>query len=78
MFTIKQLLKDPESPKQNICRMWEGTNIEISYNDRTELAELHFTMIDGARCSIDTGLVYVMNSSGKTVDTARLKGSEWF
>lgn len=78
MFTIKQVHKDPENSKRSQIKLWEGTNIATSYNEKTEKAELHFNMIDGSYCTIDHGLLYVMNSSGKTVEIVRLEGSEWF
>lgn len=78
MFTIKQVTKDLDNPKRSQIKLWEGSNISTSYNANTERAELHFTMPDGATCTLDNGLLYVMNSSGKTVEIVRLHGSEWF
>lgn len=78
MFTIKQVVKDPDCSRRSCINLWEGTNVSTSYNEKTERSELHFIMLDGATCTIDAGVVYVMNSSGKTVETARLAGSEWF
>jgi len=78
MFTIKKITKDLDCSRRSVVKLWEGTNVSTSYNEKTEKAELHFTMLDGAHCTIDNGLIYVMNSAGKTVETVRLAGSEWF
>lgn len=85
MFTIKNVTKGPEDGHgEDSVRLYEGRNVMFEMNppDRSvgvpSIPQVGFTMDDGTYCTIDTGVVYVMNSAGKTVDTYRLKNSDWF
>lgn len=82
MFTIKNVTR-PESGEDSI-RLFEGRNVMFEpspYQDSSTNGlkmQVGFTMDDGTYCTIDAGIVFVMNSAGKTVDTYRLIGSDWF
>lgn len=77
MFTVKQVVKD-ETPQGSQVRLWEGKDVYLEHNEATKKPNVHFTMADGPMCSLDAGVVFVMNSAGKTVETFRLEGSDWF
>lgn len=89
MFTIKNIVRsshNPDAPADytsDSIRLWEGTNVtlqnrkvELDGEDPYIVTEVAFDMPDGVHCTIDTGIVYVMNANGKTVETFRLKNSE--
>ena len=85
MFTIKNIVRPKSYDIERDCiRLWEGTNVSLStrkidLGDGSEpyfVTEVGFDMPDGVYCTIDSGIVYVMNANGKTVETFRLKGSE--
>jgi len=78
MFTIKQVIKNSDDKPGNAVRLWEGRNPCLEFSDITGKMQVSFQMADDVFCSIDTGVVFVMNASGKTVDTFRLEGSDWF
>lgn len=66
MFTIKQVL----SGGADAVRLFEGRNpvLEKTHDG----LKFSFDMESGGQCTIDAGMIYVMNSSGKTVDTYNL------
>ena len=83
MLTVKRIIKDVEAPTRNSIQIWEAKDVqlihrpvEITGQEPYIKTEVYFTMRDGGTCSIDTGIVYVMNETGKTVETFRLNGSE--
>lgn len=79
MFTVKQIIKDPNDRSHRAIRLWEATDVWLEPKEYL-LPELEmqvaFNMPDGVLATIDTGVVYVMNQNGKTVETFRLKNSE--
>jgi nucleoside 2-deoxyribosyltransferase len=63
----------------DIISIWEGDNVRSYLNPFTnddgtpyEVYTVAFDKPDGCMCSIDSGVVYVMNEAGKTVETFRL------
>lgn len=80
MFTIKNVVR-PNGPgthgEDDVIRLWEGRNVSFEMNATTKEPFVGFTMPDEVYATIDTGMVYVMNAAGKTVDTYRLKGADW-
>lgn len=79
MFTIKQMIRDPNiAPSETVIRLWEGRDVYSEFNTIVQKPNVHFTMPEGTTCSLDCGVVFVMNSAGKTVETFRLAGSDWF
>lgn len=76
MFTIKQIIKNPDDRSRNTIRLWEGKDVHSYSNEETGEVNVGFAMSDGVTCSIDSGIVYVMNGNGKTVETFRLRNSE--
>ena len=78
MFTLKQIVRDGNKPQDMQVRLYEGRNPHLEVNPQTKEPQVGFTMDDGTYCTIDTGLLYVMNGQGKTVETFRLAGSETF
>ncbi len=76
MFTVKQIIKNSDNRQENSIRLWEGENIQASHNDITGQLQVTFDMSDGCHCSIDAGLVCIINSAGKTIDVFRLEGSD--
>lgn len=80
---------DPNTPGdpsiisgERITRLWEAVSVHCEtriYQNDGEPASfvptVIFTMPDETTCSIDSGIVYVMNAAGKTVDTFRLRNS---
>lgn len=83
MFTIKQVTRTTtagsDEPMRNDdkVRLFEARNpyLETGLEGRQQVA---FTMDDGCHCTIDSGVVFVMNDAGQTVDTFRLANSDWF
>jgi hypothetical protein len=81
MFTIKHVTRttDRQDSPHNIS-LFEGRFPRLApkdpmpINGNPEMCVWFET--EDATCSIDTGIVYVMNAAGKTVETFRLKGSE--
>lgn len=88
MFTVKQIIKDKSDPSRSrdSIKLWEAKDVylvnrEITPEDGTERymkLEVNFNMPDGVLASLDSGVIFVMNTNGKTVETFRLAGSEWF
>lgn len=85
MFTIKNVTKTAgDGYGEDAVRLYEGRNVMYERAPSQEAGnpnipmQIGFTMDDGTYCTIDTGVVFVMNGAGKTVDTYRLKGSDWF
>jgi len=87
MLTVKNVTKDIQNSSRDTVRLWEAKNVRLEHvdYDKTEefpdivpytKAEVHFEMRDGTSCSIDTGIVYVMNDAGKTIEIFRLARSE--
>lgn len=83
MFTIKNVTRvnfPPGTSSQDSIRLYEGRNPIYGPAENTTSLDMQvsFDMDDGTHCSLDTGVVFIMNAAGKTVDTYRLKGSDWF
>lgn len=89
MLTVKNVVKDFSDRTRDTVRLWEAKNVQLvnqTYGPTDEFpdvvpyskTEVHFEMRDGTHCSIDHGIVYVMNDNGKTVEIFRLEGSEVF
>jgi hypothetical protein len=79
MFTVKQIVKDPNERSNRAIRLWEAVSVWLEPKPHL-LPELElqvaFHMPDGVLATIDTGVVYVMNDHGKTVESFHLKNSE--
>lgn len=81
MFTIKNVNR---GQSEDSVRLYEGRNVMFEISPRQDSdtkgvrMQVAFTMDDGTYCTIDSGVVFVMNSSGKTVDTYRLENSDWY
>ena len=73
MFTVKQIVGTQQDQQ---VRLWEARDVYLERNGITHRPNVYFTYPDGVTCSLDTGLVYVMNDHGKTVESFRLEGSE--
>lgn len=76
MFTIKHVFR-PYGQKFDSISLYEGRfpHLEPKQSDPT-ISQVVFTSDEGTICSIDSGIVYVMNSAGKTVETFRLQRSD--
>lgn len=79
MFTIKHVVRSSDTHgSPNLIRLYEATSPALELKENVAPAEAQVTFqFDGVTCSIDTGIVYVMNAQGRTVETFRLKGSEF-
>ncbi|MDQ0996887.1 hypothetical protein QFZ34_002069 [Phyllobacterium ifriqiyense] len=76
MFTIKQVVRSGQkSGKDDAVRLYEGRDPSLETGPSGN-QQVTFQKDDGVYCSIDSGVVFVMNSTGKTVETFRLKGAE--
>lgn len=80
MFTIKQVCKSLTSDRSlDRVRLWEGYNIEFGLSETTQpKPQVSFQSPDGCHCTVDAGVIFVLNAAGKTVDTFRLEGSDWY
>lgn len=83
MFTIKVVNKDieqPRNPETNSVALYTADReVRHYFHDvfQTPVVEF-FSSTTGGYVTVDTGVVFVMNAAGKTVDTFRLKNSEWY
>lgn len=87
MLIIKNIVMTDDllpAPANQQIRLWEGKNVFFETREVPDIdgsthlvPTVSFDMPDDVQCSIDTGIVYVMNSSGKTVDTFRLRNSHF-
>lgn len=69
MFTVKWLRPAERVPGSfPTVTLWEAERVWTEQNELTKEANVKFAAPDGTECSLDAGLVYVMNAAGKTVD----------
>lgn len=76
MFTIKHIVREEGPRGAGRSTLYEARNPRVEYGEGDPA--LWFEMDDGSPCRIDSGVSFIMNAQGKTVDTVRLKGSDWF
>lgn len=82
MFTIKHVTRtSDQNGSPNNISLYEGRFPRLApkmQEDKSPRPEMCFWFdTDDATCSLDTGIVYVMNAAGKTIETFRFKGSEF-
>jgi hypothetical protein len=79
MFTVKQMVRVKDSPPDcDQIRLWEAKVVQLEFNTLSRKPNVYFDLPEGVTCSLDSGIVYVMNAAGKTVETFRLEGAEAF
>lgn len=66
MFTVKHVTPLFEM-------LWEGRGISFTRGNGDNKPTVHFNDADGHSCSMDSGVVYVMNGSGNTVSKYDLR-----
>lgn len=75
MFTIKHIVREEGPRGAGRSALYEARDPRVEHGEGDPA--LWFETEGGTRM-IDSGVCFIMNAQGKTVDTVRLKGSDWF
>lgn len=76
MFTIKNVVSTKirhyrRTSEGLTTRLWEGRNVRSEIPDQGPMTVV-FDEVDGGTWTLSSGVVYVMNAAGRTVETFHL------